>query len=124
MDPATAGGDSSLTDSRGTTKPALSTRAIGGIVGGAVLIIIGIALISGGVWWGFKKGQKMGWERQVVAENFVPAPEYTVGGHDSSGGGAPDAGGVVGSGGNEKPAGTMQAAEVHGTDGRRVEMQA
>ena len=89
-----------------------------------MLIIIGIALISGGVWWGFKKGQKMGREQQVVVENFVPAPEYTVGGHSGSGGGAPGAGEVVGAGSNEKPAGTTQAAEVRGSDGRRVEMQA
>lgn len=82
--------------------------------------IIGIALIAGGIWWGYKKGQQKGKEQQVVVENFVPAPEYTIGGH----GGAPNAEGIAGAGVHEKPAGAMQAAEVYGTDGRRVEMQA
>lgn len=88
--------------------------------------LVGIALIGGGVWWGFKKGQQKGRERQVVVENFVAAPEYTVGGHGGSGGGAPGAavGAAVGPGAYEKPAGTMRAAEMYGTDGRRVEMQA
>lgn len=128
-----------------------------------MLIIIGIALIAGGVWWGFKKGQNMGQERQVVVENFVPAVEDTVGGghrgngggapgtrentvrsghrdngggalgtredtvrggHRDNGGGAPGTREVAGAGGNEKPAEIIQAADVHGTDERRVEMQA
>lgn len=121
---ATPGGDSSLTNSRDTTKSTLSTGAIAGIIGGVALIIIGIALIAGGVWWGFKKGQKMGQERQVVVENIVPAAEDTVGGHRGNGGGAPGTREVAGAGGNEKPAETIHAADVHGTDGRRVEMQA
>jgi len=87
--------------------------------------LAGIALIAGGVWWGFKKGQQKSQERQVVVENFVPAPEYTVGGGHgggSGGGGAPGA--VVGAGAYEKPPGTMRAAEMYSADGRRVEMQA
>ena len=64
-----------------------------------MLIIIGIALIAGGVWWGFKKGQKMGQERQVVVENFVPAVGDTVGGgHRGNGGGAPGTKDTVGGG--------------------------
>jgi len=98
----------------------LSTGAIAGIGVGAALV--GIALIGGGVWWGFKKGQQKGRERQVVVENFVAAPEYTVGGHGGSDGGAPGA--AVGAGAYEKPAGAMRVAEMYGTDGRRVEMQA
>lgn len=90
-----------------------------------MLIIIGIALIAGGVWWGFKKGQKMGQERQVVVENFVPAVGDTVGGgHRGNGGGAPGTREVAGAGGNEKPAEIIQAADVHRNDERRVEMQA
>ncbi|KAG0634733.1 hypothetical protein HOY80DRAFT_506742 [Tuber brumale] len=129
VDPAGAasetGGENSSpstpTDSSNTANSGLSTGAIAGIGAGAA--IIGIALIAGGIWWGFKKGQQKGREGQVVVENFVPAPEYTVGGH---GGGdeAPGAGGVVDVGAHEKPAGMMRAAEVYGTDGRRVEMQA
>lgn len=89
--------------------------------------IIGIALIAGGVWWGYKKGQQKSREQQVVVENFVPAPEYTIGGHGGGRGGhsgALDEEGIAGAGVHEKPAKTMQAAEVYGTDGRRVEMQA
>ena len=65
----------------------------------------------------------MGQERQVVVENIVPAVD-TVGGHRGNGGGAPGTREVAGAGGNEKPAETIQAADVHGTNGRRVEMQA
>jgi len=119
---AGAGGGASLTDSGGSTKSRLSKGAIAGICGGVVLVIIGIALIAGGVWWGFKKGQRMGREQQDIVENLASAPEYTVGG-DSSGGGAPGAGDLVGACAPEKPSGTMQAAEVYGTEGRR-EMQA
>ncbi|PUU77885.1 hypothetical protein B9Z19DRAFT_985094 [Tuber borchii] len=121
-DPATAGGDSSPTNSSDTTKSGLSTGAIAGIGVGAG--VIGIALIAGGVWWGYKRGQQKGQEQQVVVENFVPAPEYTIGGHGGGRGGAPDAEEIAGAGVREKPAGTMRAAEVYGTDGRRVEMQA
>ena len=92
------------------------------ISGGAVLVIIAIALIAGGVWWGFKKGERMGRERQNIVENFASAPEDTVGG-DSSGGGASGAGDLVGACEPEKPSETIQGAEVYGTEGRR-EMQA
>jgi len=62
-----------------------------------VLVIIGIALIAGGVWWGFKKGQRMGRERRNIVENLASAPEYTVGGQ-SSGGGDPGEGDLMGVG--------------------------
>ncbi|CAZ84219.1 unnamed protein product [Tuber melanosporum] len=120
----TGGGNSSPstpTDSSNTANSGLSTGAIAGIGAGAA--IVGIALIGGGIWWGFKKGQQKGREGKVVVENFVPAPEYTVGGH-GGGGGAPGTRGVMGVGAHEKPAGMTQAAEVYGTAGRRVEMQA
>jgi len=113
-----AGGGSSLTDSDGSRKSGLSTGAIAGIAGGAVLVIIGIALIAGGVWWGFKKGQRMGRERRDIVENLASAPEYTVGGQ-SSGGGDPGEEDLVGVGAPGKPSGTVQAAEVYGTEGRR-----
>ena len=131
-DSADAGGDSSVTDSGGTTKSGsttksgLSTGVIAAISVGGVLIVIGIALIAGVVWWWFKKGQKMGRERQDIAENFAPAPEYTASEHTEGGGGggwAPGAGDVVGTGASEKPGRTIEAEEVNSTEGRR-EMQA
>ena len=57
----------------------------------------------------------------------MPAPEYIIGDHSGGRGvygRALDKEGIAGAGVHEKPARTMLAAEVYGTDGRRVEMQA
>ncbi|RPA94928.1 hypothetical protein L873DRAFT_1830053 [Choiromyces venosus 120613-1] len=129
-DPAAAGpqetsSSSSQTADTTTAKSGLSTGAIAGIGAGAG--IIGLALIAGGIWWGFKRGQQKGREGQVVVENYVPAPEYSVGsgGAGGGGGGGAGAGGVGAVGAYEKPAGALKPAEVPaGGDGRRVEMQA
>ncbi|PWW74984.1 hypothetical protein C7212DRAFT_205472 [Tuber magnatum] len=114
-----AGGDSSASaGSSNTSKSGLSTGATAGI--GVAAGIIGVALIGGGIWWGFKKGQQKGREGQVVVENFVPAPEYTADGH---GGGARSAEGVVGAGARDKPVETTQVPVVYRANGSGAEMQ-
>ncbi|CUS07094.1 unnamed protein product [Tuber aestivum] len=117
---ATDGGSSASAGSTNTAKSGLSTGAIAGI--GVAAGIIGIALIGGGVWWGFKKGQQKGREGQVVVENYVPAPEYTA---DGRGGGdaTRSAEGVMGAGVRDKPVETTHAPVVHSAGRRGAEMQ-